>query len=232
MPLQKNDFVEVEFTAKTEDGNVFDSNIAEELKKLNPEAVAEPFVFALGQGMFLKGVDDFLLGKEIGKYNIEVSPENAFGIRSPELIRTMPMSAFRQHQINPVRGAMFNFDGRVAKIISVSGGRVIADFNHPLAGKPVIYDINILRKLDDMNEKIKAFSNFLFRQDIPFEITKEKIILQVEKQLLDFVKLFEEKFKDLFGLGLEVQEVVEDATKKEGMKEVGENKNDDRSSKD
>ena len=110
MSLQKNDFIEIEFTAKLKDSEkVFDSNISEELKKLNPNyspEQARPFVFALGQDMFLKGIDDFLIGKEIEKFpadfKIELSPENSFGKRNSKLVQLMPIKIFHEQDINPV----------------------------------------------------------------------------------------------------------------------------------
>ena len=44
---------------------------------------AEPFIFCLGEGMFLPGIEDFLIGKEIGEYEVELPPEKAFGKRNP-----------------------------------------------------------------------------------------------------------------------------------------------------
>ena len=52
--------------------------------------------------MFLKGVDDFLIGKEIGKYTIELTPEKAFGNRESKLVQMIPMKVFQQHKINPI----------------------------------------------------------------------------------------------------------------------------------
>ena len=45
------------------------------------------------------------------------------------------MKIFIQQKINPIPGVMFNFDGRIAKVLTVSGGRVMIDFNNPIAGK-------------------------------------------------------------------------------------------------
>ena len=67
MPLQKKDFIEIEFTGKTKEGEVFDSNMESDLKKAKLDLNFKPFVFSLGEGMFLKGVDDFLVGKDIGE---------------------------------------------------------------------------------------------------------------------------------------------------------------------
>src|SRR3989344_5210011 len=163
MVLKKNDFVEVQFTAKVKNGEIFDSNIKEDLKKTKLGIEPKPVIFSLGENMFLKGVDDFLMGKDLGKYEIELTPEKAFGFRDSKLIQLMPMRIFREQNLKPISGFVFNFDGRMAKILSVSGGRVIADFNNPIAGKTVVYNVNVLRKVEEINEKAKAFIDFLFR---------------------------------------------------------------------
>lgn len=209
MPLQKKDFIEIEFTGKIKGGEVFDSNIKEDLKKINPEASSKPFIFCLGESMFLKGIEDFLLEKEIGKYEIELEPEKAFGNRDTKLIQIVPIKIFRDKQINPVPGIMFNFDGRPAKILTVSGGRVIVDFNNPLAGKTVIYKVNFLRKVEDKTEQINAFNDFVFRKEFKFEIEDKKLVLEIEKQLAKFVEMFRDKYKDIFGLNLEVKQKEE-----------------------
>ncbi len=218
MKLKQKDFIEIEFTAKVKDGEIFDSNIKEELKKLNPDAVPKPFVFCLGEGMFLKAIDDFLINKDIGEYEIELSPEQAFGNRDSKLVQMIPMKVFREQKINPVPGIMFNFDNRIAKILTVSGGRVMVDFNNPIAGKTVIYKIKVLRKLEDINEKIKSFNEFLFKKDLKFEVKDKKIIIETEKQMTKFVEMFKDKFKDVFELELEVKEVGEVEEKKETEK--------------
>ena len=218
MPLQKKDFIEIEFTGKVKDGEVFDSNIKKDLlqKEVPPRAEksnlnigSKPFIFSLGEGMFLRAIDDFLIGKDLGKYEIELQPEKAFGNRDSKLIQMIPMKVFRQQKINPVSGTMFNFDGRIAKILTVSGGRVMVDFNNPIAGKTVVYNIKVLRKVEEINEKVKSLINFLFKKDFKFEIKNKKITIEVEKPIVKFIKMFKEKFKDLFGLELEVKEISE-----------------------
>lgn len=208
MVFQKKDFIEIEFTGKVKDGEVFDSNIKEDLEKLNPNAKPKPFIFCIGEGMFLKGVDEFLVGKEIGKYNIELTPEKAFGQRAPSLVQMIPMKLFQSQNVRPYPGAVFNFDGRIAKILSVSGGRVTADFNHPLAGKNVVYEINVVRKIENIEEKVKSFVEFIFRREMKFSVENKKLIIEAEKELVKFVEMFKEKFKEIFDLELEVKEIT------------------------
>ena len=220
MPLQKKDFIEIEFTGRTEDGVIFDSNIAEDLREANINAQAKPFTFALGEGMFLKGIDEYLIGKDIGEHKIELEPEDAFGKRDSNLVQMIPIKQFHQQKINPVPGMVMNFDGRVGKLLTVSGGRVMVDFNNPLSGKKVIYDLKILRKVDNQKEKVSAVNNFLFQKEFKFEIKDKKIILDADAQMKRVVELFKEKFKEILDLDLEVREVEE--KKEEIKKENGE----------
>jgi len=209
MSLKKNDFIEIEFVGKTLDGEVFDSNIKEELDRINSKAKAKEFVFALGQGMFLPAIDEFLIGKDLGNYKIELEPENAFGNRDQKMIQLIPESVFRQHNVRPIAGYVFNFDGKLAKILSVNGGRVRVDFNNPLAGKQVIYEIKIKRIVSNLEEKIKSLNEFFFRKELNFEIKDKKLILEAPKNISKFASLFKEKYSELFGLDLEIKEIEE-----------------------
>lgn len=222
--LQKGDFIEIMFTGKTKQGQIFDSNREEDLKKIQAgqkvnEKAKKPYIFALGEGMLLKGLDNYLRGKPVPKtgsdqtekenhYEIEVKPEDAFGKREQKNIQRMPLNIFKQHNVNPHPGMVYNFDNKPGKILAVTGGRVIVDFNHPLAGKEVIYDIQVKRKVTDLNEQIKAFIDFVFKRDLNYEIDKKnkKITLKVESQIKQMAQMFKQKFKDLFGLDLEVEE--------------------------
>ncbi|MCF7910629.1 FKBP-type peptidyl-prolyl cis-trans isomerase [Candidatus Pacearchaeota archaeon] len=229
MPLQKNDFIEIEFTARVKDtAEVFDTNIKEDLEKSNSKSSvqAKPFVFPLGYDFFLKGVEDFLLNKSDEKfpseYNLDLSPENAFGKRDSSLIRRIPTKIFREQKINPVPGVIFNFDGKMAKVLAVSGGRVIVDFNHPIAGKDVSYKIKVIRKISELDEKIHALMDFFYRKEFDFEISdkekNKKLIIklkQEEKQYKQFLELFKDKFKEILDLDLEVEFAGEDSEKEE-----------------
>ncbi len=224
--LQEKDFIEIEFTGRIKDGEIFDSNIKEDLESAKLNIPAKPFIFCLGEGMFLKGVDEFLIGKKISQENnqfeIELPPEKAFGNRNSKLIQIIPMRVFREQRVTPVPGQSFNFDGRLAKILSVSGGRVITDFNNPLAGKTVIYKVRVLRKIEDLSQKIDAFIEFLFKRKLKFEVKDKKIILHVEKPFVQFAELFKDKFKSVFNMELEVKEISK--AKKQESKPVEDRK--------
>ncbi len=213
MKIQKSDFIEIEFTGKSlKDNQIFDSNVKEDLKNLNPELSkkVKPFIFSLGNNMFLDSLDEFLEGKEIGViYEVELEPEKAFGKRDAKQVQIVPLKLFRENKLNPVPGFSFNFDGRRGKVLSSNGGRIMVDFNHPLAGHRLHYKIKINRKVDDKNEQIRAFNDFLFKQNFDFSISGNKLILEVPKQMKQFLELFIEKYKEVLGLELEVKEKEE-----------------------
>ena len=220
--IKKNDFVEIEFTGKSND-EIFDTTNKEEAKSIGLEADVKPVIASVGNEMLLKGMDDELEGKEVGKkYSIHLTPDKAFGKRNPSMIKTIPMRLFREKNMNPMPGMVFQLDQHMVRIISVSGGRVMADFNNPLAGKEVDYDFKILRKLEDNKEKINALQDFFFRQRFEFEIKDKKVIFKEEK-IKPVIDMFKQKFKDMVGLDMEVSEEKKQEEKKAETKPEKEN---------
>jgi FKBP-type peptidyl-prolyl cis-trans isomerase 2 len=117
----------------------------------------------------------------------------------------IPLKVFHEKQVNPVAGMMFDFDGRAAKILTVSGGRVTVDFNNPLAGKTVTYNLEVLRKVEDLKEQVNAFNEFLFKKEFPIEIKEKKLIIEADGQFAQMMPMFKEKYKEIFDLDLEVK---------------------------
>ncbi|MBI2630141.1 FKBP-type peptidyl-prolyl cis-trans isomerase [Candidatus Pacearchaeota archaeon] len=213
--LTKNDFIELEYSGKVKDGEIFDTNISEEIKKLNLDIEPKPMIICLGQNMILPAIDEFLIGKETGNYLLNLAPEKAFGFREKERIKIIPVSVFKKHNIVPQQGLVFQFDNSLGKITAISGGRIIVDFNNPLAGKEVIYDLRVKRKLEDINEKAKSLINYIFRMDIKFKIEGKKIILESDEKLKKFIELFKDKFKEILELELEINIVKSEEKKHE-----------------
>jgi len=206
-PTKKGDFVEIEFTGKA-NGEIFDTNIKKEAEKINLKIEAKPFIACVGQEMLVKGFDKELENKELNKeYKINLAPKEAFGERNKELVKIIPLRVFKEKDIQPYPGAMLNLDGMLAKILTVSGGRVITDFNNPLAGKDIEYTFTIKQVVADENEKINALQDFFFRKRFSFKIEEKKIIF--DKEADPFLKILGEKFKEILGKEIEVEEKKE-----------------------
>jgi len=214
MKTQKNNFIEIEFTGKA-NNEIFDTTNPEEAKQMGIEPKnIKPLIVSVGNEMILKGLDQALEGKEIGKkHSIHLKPEQAFGTRNPKLIRTIPMKIFREQNIQPQRGMTFNMDNQIVKILSVSGGRVIADFNNTLAGKEVDYDFKINKIITDNKEKINAIQDFFFRQRFDFEIKNKKVIFK-KPEIKPLLDMFNQKFKDMIDFEFTVEEKKTKKTEK------------------
>ncbi|MCX6748612.1 MAG: peptidylprolyl isomerase [Candidatus Pacearchaeota archaeon] len=209
MAFQKNDFLELDYKGKTEDGKIFDTNIKEEAEKLEIDRVASISVICLGQNMIMKPIDEFLLGKEPGKYTLNLEPEKAFGLRQPSLVKIMPMAIFQKQQVYPQPGMVFSFDNALGKVSTVSGGRVIVDFNNPLASKRIVYELNVKRKIESVEEKVKALMQAFFQTQLPFKIEEKKLIIESKNNFSKFVIIFKQKFKEILDLDLEAVEVAD-----------------------
>lgn len=200
---KKNDFVEIEFVGLA-NREIFDTNIKKEAEKMGLQIETKPLIVCIGQGMLVKGFDKALEGKEIGKkYKIEISPDEGFGTRNPSLIKTIPLSAFKQKDVQPAPGLMLDLDGMLTKVLTVSGGRVIVDFNTPLAGKDIEYEFTIKRKITDEKEKINSLQDFFFKKRFGFSVRDKKIIFNKEAEPL--LKIFAEKFGEILGKEVEVE---------------------------
>jgi FKBP-type peptidyl-prolyl cis-trans isomerase 2 len=203
---KKKDFVEILFTGVS-NGAVFDSNIPEDLEKLSKESKPEKTIVAIGQRMVVKGLDEALEGKELNKfYNIQVSYKDGFGERKRELVKTIPLSVFTKHKINPKPGSTFFLDNMLVRIITVSGARVITDFNNPLSGKELNYKFKITRKVTDDKEKVETFFKFFFKFLPNFEVAKGSVKVKAAKEIEPIINMSKEKFKIIMGKDLEFEE--------------------------
>src|SRR3989344_4327696 len=202
--ITKGDFIELEFTGKTKSGEIFDTNIKEEAEKINLNIETRPLIICIGQNMILQAIDEFLLGKEIGEYKLELTPEKAFGKRNKELVKMMPLSVFIKHNIKPEPGLLFSFDGILGKILT-SGSRILVDFNNPLADKEIIYELRIKRKVINQEEKVKSLILFYFKKELDFEIKDKTLIINSKEPDKRLIELFSSKFKEILNLELEVK---------------------------
>ena len=170
--------------------------------------------------MVLKGLDEYLEGKELNKkYNLNLEPEKAFGKRNPQLIKTYSINNFRKNNIDPYPGMALQLDNQIVKVISVSGGRVTVDFNNPLAGKEIEYNLKITKKITKDNEKINSLQDYFFKQRFEFTINnKEEKVVFKDVAVKPFIDLIGGKFKEITGFEFVVEEEKKEEKKEEMSK--------------
>jgi len=186
--IKKHDFIEIEYTGKIKEDNiVFDTTDEKVAKENNLETHSgyEPIIICVGEEQLLKGIDKNLEGKDTGKeYDIELKPEDAFGNKNAKLIQLIPTSKFKQQNVQPMPGMQLNIDGMVGTIKTVSGGRTLVDFNHPLAGKELLYKIKINRKITDDKEKLKGYLKLsLGTKDFDAEINNNNAKIKLKNEI-------------------------------------------------
>jgi len=187
--IKKNDFVELDYTGKVkEDNSIFDtteSNVARQEGVLDKDASYEPAIICIGEDNILKAIDEQLVGKETGKeYTFEINAENAFGKKDARLLQLIPMSKFRQQNIQPVPGLQLNIDGVFGIVRSVSGGRCYVDFNHPLSGKDLVYNVKVKRIVEDDKEKLNSLLKMhLSIKDAEIEIKENSATINLKPEV-------------------------------------------------
>jgi FKBP-type peptidyl-prolyl cis-trans isomerase 2 len=132
--------VKLDYTGKLEDGSVFDTSKNEN---------AKPLEFTVGQGMVIKGFEDAVQGMKKGEIKtFSIKPEEGYGMPNPELKKPFPREKIPSDQeLKPGMALMFSTpDGQQmpALITEVKEKEVILDLNHPLAGKELTFEIEIL----------------------------------------------------------------------------------------
>ncbi|MBU0762624.1 MAG: peptidylprolyl isomerase [Candidatus Altiarchaeota archaeon] len=153
------DFVKINYTGKLEDGKVFDTTDPELAKKegiFDEKRVYKPLTVAVGEGQVIKALDEALKSMNVGeKKTVTCDPEGAYGRREASMIRLIPVKYFKQQKMNPFPGLPVEIDGMRGRVQTVSGGRVRVDFNHELAGKTLVFDIEVVEKAQKDEDKIK-----------------------------------------------------------------------------
>ncbi len=90
------------------------------------------------------------------KKTAELPPDKAWGDRDPTLLRMVPLRKFGEKADELRVGEEVEMDDRIAVIRFIGSGRAQVDFNHRLAGKTLIYEIEALRKVEPGQDMIRS----------------------------------------------------------------------------
>ncbi len=161
MAINNGDFVRLNFTGKVQENDeIFDTtfeDVAKEANLFNENKEYKPIPIIVGGNHLLPAIEEAIVGLEEGdSKTIEIDSENAFGPRNRQLIQLIPMKEFKKQGMTPVPGMIITSEGNNGKILTVNGGRVKVDFNHELAGKDLIFDVDVVEIIDNDEDKIKS----------------------------------------------------------------------------
>jgi peptidylprolyl isomerase len=210
MAVKPGDFILVNYTLKVkESGETVDTtfdSVAKDAHIHREDSTFGPKFIILGEGWLPKGLEESLVGLDPGtSKTVELTPEKGFGARDPAKMRLVPLRTFKDKEY-PTPGKQIEVGGRPAVVRAVGAGRVQVDYNHPLAGRTLVYDVSIDKVLENENEKIIN----LIALRIP-EVPKEKFALKKHQSDLT-IEVPEEAFY-LSGLQVAKKAVTSDLQK-------------------
>lgn len=219
MPLSKGDYILLDYTViLKEGGKVVETTqeaVAKEAGIYRPEEVYGPRLVVVGETPLWEPVEGALLSAEEGQdFEVEVPPEKAYGVRDPNKVKVVSIREFHRHGVVPSVGDVVDFEGQRARVVSISGGRVVLDFNHPLAGNAFIVRGRVVKKLTTAEEKAVA----LLRLYLP-RISEEKIKAILEGEVLTITLPAEVLLYERIG-GILLQYASEVSTKFPEVKKV------------
>ncbi|MFX1357606.1 MAG: helix-hairpin-helix domain-containing protein [Promethearchaeota archaeon] len=223
--VENDDFVLVKITGKTQRGTIFRVSSEEDAKKAGiyddqkaKQGYYTPEFVIVGKPGFLnEGLTETLQDMNyFEKKSVRVPPSKAFGRRDPQKIERIGIAKFRKLNDgkNPEIGQEFikKGTGQRGVVTNILQGRVIVDYNHPLAGQSIDYNLEVVEKIEEFDEKIEYF---MISKGIPKENVKDfKINYNKDNKLLEITipKMF--LFQNLtyikFGLALDLQTHMSD----------------------
>lgn len=134
--IENGNLVSVHYSGRLTEGEQFDSSEGR-----------EPLQFTVGSGQIIRGFDSALLGKSVGdKFTVNISPDDAYGqIREDLFVKVLPTQMPGEVEVGQVLQANSENGSTMNVVVSeVTDEYVLIDGNHPLAGKELIFDIEVV----------------------------------------------------------------------------------------
>ena len=146
--IKEGDHVLVDYTGRLEDGTVFDTSVEDvaiEAGVHDPNREYQPIGFTVGAGQLIKGFDRGVVGMAASEEKtLTLSPEDAYGLKRDDRVQTVPIEELSAAGITPVIGKRLTTSYGPGTITDITNTSVVIDFNHELAGKTLIFDVQIV----------------------------------------------------------------------------------------
>lgn len=164
MSVSEGEFILVDYTVYVkETGNIVDTTSEELAKKENvydPNKQYGPQILVIGKGWLHQVVENEIKGMNINEEKtIEIPPEKAFGTRDPSKVKVFSLRDFHRRGYSVNVGDVVEIGGVKGVVKSINGGRVVVDFNHPLAGKTLVYRVKVVSRLENIVDKIRHLAS-------------------------------------------------------------------------
>jgi peptidylprolyl isomerase len=186
MTLEKGSLILINYTANVKETNkIFETTDEQEAKSSNvydPARKYTPKLISVGEGWVLRGLDEALGNANGGdKINVDIPPEKGFGERNPNKVRMIALRKLGDKADEVKIGDEVEIDDRPGIIRFVGSGRVQIDFNHRLAGRTLTYKVDIIKKLENEEEKVHS----LIKRRLPIDDDRLKFTINGENLTIE-----------------------------------------------
>ncbi len=221
--IKMDDFIRINYTLKVKETKQIietsDEDLAKKENLYDEKNSYGPRLMIVGnEEMFLKRVNDAVIGKEAGdKFKVDIPPEETFGFKDTSKVKLLGRKELVAKNIFPEIGRQIQWGNQNGIIISVLGGRVRVDFNHPLVGQTIVYSVEIIERITTVKKKLEALvvfrmtgidiSTFAIKDEkdkititMPEEIITKDLYIQFRKIRLasDINKIFPSRTEVIF----------------------------------
>jgi len=148
MQIAKHKAVSIDYTLTNDAGEVLDTSKGQ-----------EPLSYIHGVGALITGLENAIEGKAAGDHiNVSIQPEDAYGLRDDTLVQTVPREAFggvEELEEGMCFQASDDQGPQTIMITKIEGDEVTVDANHPLAGMPLNFDVQVVAVRDATKEELE-----------------------------------------------------------------------------
>ncbi|MFW5705082.1 MAG: FKBP-type peptidyl-prolyl cis-trans isomerase [Nanoarchaeota archaeon] len=150
MEISENKLVKLHYKGTLDDGTVFDSSEGK-----------EPLEFIFGVGMIIPGLEVGIKGLKVGdKKSVKVESKDAYGEYKDEALNEVPKTQFPPEaklEVGMQLAAQSPMGVIPVRVAEIKDDSVLVDFNHPLAGKDLVFDVEIVEVNEATPEDMAKF---------------------------------------------------------------------------
>ena len=150
MPIKEGSHVKIEYTGTLEDGSVFDST----------EEQGSPLEFQVGANQVIEGFEKAIVAMDLDEEKeITLKPDEAYGERQDDMVRDIPKENMPADELEEGMTLMATLPTGMqvpVTVVKITDDHVKIDLNHPLAGKSISFEFELLDLRDATEEEMKA----------------------------------------------------------------------------
>jgi FKBP-type peptidyl-prolyl cis-trans isomerase 2 len=180
--VEEGSLIYVDYIGRTKnDGKVFDLTIEEVAKNeglYRDDDRYEPILVSVGSNWLLEAIEEELIGMKVDQTKtIDIPPERGAGKRDPSLIKMIAKAKLEKQGARIAIGEKITFGREQGVITQILGRTARVDFNPPMAGKTLTFDVTVKGIVSAPDEKVFA----VLKRRIP-AIPKDKYTVSVQSK--------------------------------------------------